>query len=277
MELTDAHVHFFPDGFQTRYGVLFPQERELEVYQQIRREYQIGDSLVVGYEGDPLYAGNNRYLAQLASQFHWVHALAFTHAAAPPSRPQLEQWWQARFVGLSLYLNSKADAAAFAAWPEETIRVLNEARAIISINLPNPFLPLIRATLEALAGCSILISHLGLPTALTKENGAQQVAALLDLAPLSHVGVKASAFYACGPQWHDYPHPFSYPVFTALLEAFGSKRLYWGSDFSPALEFISIPQSVAILQHFELNQEDQTAIYGGNLRRLLGARLSRCK
>ncbi len=273
MELADAHAHFFRQGFQTKYGVFFPEEREIALYEGIREVHQIGDILAIGYEGEPAYQGNNRYLAELSISRPWLHPLAYFDAGNPPTVETLAQFWQERFVGISLYLTDAPRAEAFIQWPMALIAALNEHRAVVSINIPCRHLPIISAFLEKLDGCRILISHLGLPSKHPEGDLEKELRPLTKLARLSNLGVKASAFYACGEAWYDYPHPGAHAILEILLEAFGFERLFWGSDFSPALEFVSIPQTIEVLLAYpNLGEIEREAIFGGNLRRLLNGR-----
>ncbi len=267
MNLADSHVHFFPGGYASGYGPFFPAGGEIVMYRQMRRVHAISDVLAVGYEG-PGYDGNNRYLATLASRQHWIHPVAYASPFYPPTPERLSRWWRQRFVGLSIYVNSAAEAQALALWPQESLDALNARRAVISINIGVVDLPHAVPFLETLGACTILISHLGLPPVeVTAEGLESALAPLVALARHSHIGVKASAFYAIGTA-HEYPHPRAVEAFELLLAAFGPQRLYWGSDFVPALEFVSFAQTVAMLDRLGLGEEEKRAIGGENLRRL---------
>jgi len=57
-----------------------------------------------------------------------------------------------------------------------------------------------------------------------------------------------------------------------LIEAFGSERLLWASDFSPCLDCVTFPQTFDLFQKMPFfSASDVAAITGGNLRKLLGA------
>jgi L-fuconolactonase len=272
MELADSHVHFFRNGYQTGYGVLFPEEREITVYCALREAHRISDTLAVGYASAP-YQGNNRYLSELASRHRWVHPLAFYDPEHPPSEEGLAQLWQERFVGISIYVTdpAKAEALSSPQWHPELLNALNNRGAIVSINVPCSLIRTVTPFLERLEGCRVLLSHLGLPGKVTEEALQEALRPLTALAALPHVGVKASGFYACGDDHPcEYPHQGSHPVFNALLDAFGFRRIFWGSDFSPALEYISFEQTIRILEQFNLDPQQKEGILGGNLRQLLG-------
>lgn len=273
MELADAHVHFFRQGFPTKYGVFFPNGSEITFYEGIRSAHNIGSVLAVGYEGEPAFYGNNQYLAELAVTRPWLYPVAFLDALEPPSVEALRLFWQERFVGISLYVVDAERANRLLDWPEEVIAALNAHRAVVSINIPCPLLTTLEPFLKRLEQCQVLISHLGLSKPVDTDGLAELLRPLTRLAALPRLGVKASAFYAHGRDWHNYPHPEAQLAFQLLRDAFGVERLCWGSDFSPALEFVSIPQTIEVVRSWlDLNEAERAAVFGGNLRRMLGQR-----
>lgn len=270
LELADAHVHFFPQGYRRASGVALPDGRELTLYEELREVHRIGDVLAVGYEGEPAYRGNNRYLAELCAQRPWLHPLAYFDAEAPPTAETLVRLRGEGFFGISLYLSDPSRAEAFTRWPEAVLALLNRQRAIISLNLPCRHLPVVSQFLEKLRHCRVLISHLGLPTQRPGVRLEEELQPLAELARLPNLGVKASAFYAYGGAGQDASHRGIEAVLEILLRAFGFERLYWGSDFSPALEFVSFEQTIdVLLASPQLGETERAAILGGNLRRLL--------
>ena len=72
----------------------------------------------------------------------------------------------------------------------------------------------------------------------------QRLALLLALADHQNVMVKISGLYAISDPSHGYPHEAARPFIDLVLERFGPSRCLWGSDFSPALEHVSFPQTV---------------------------------
>lgn len=269
MTLSDAHVHFFCNGYRTRYGSLFPDGREVEIYDAFRKAHGVREVLAVGYEGASC-PGNNQYLAELAASREWIYPVAYCRAASPPSCRELSGWWRRRFVGISLYPADRREAEALLSWPVDVLEALNTHQALVSVNVSGSLLPRLMPFFAELGGCHLLISHLGL---FNRQNASlPEPGVLSQLARLPHLGVKASAFYAYGTPQHIFPHRASHSVFKALLEELGEDRLYWGSDFSPALEFVSFAQCIEMLNQLDLNEAQMQAIGGGNLRRVLGSR-----
>jgi L-fuconolactonase len=266
MPLADSHVHLFAGGIVGRYGRACSGGHDLETYESFRAEHGIDVALVVGYEGEPEYRGNNGYVADLAADNGWMVPLAFTPTDAPavPSRP---------FAGISLYLSTPEDGRRFAGWPPEVLHGLSAEEMIVSVNaVPATLAPAVE-TIRALDRCRVLISHVGEPGAHREPPTHEQVSAALEpvlsLSAARHVGVKLSALYALSNPAHAYPHAAARPVIERVAEAFGTERLYWGSDFSPALDFVSFAQTVSAIADLPWSDSERTAIMGGNLRRLV--------
>lgn len=269
MPLADAHMHLFAAGYPGRYGPFFPGGRELAAYEAFRGIHRIERALVVGYEKEPWAAGNNRYIARLARRHSWMSPLAFCPASAPPPARQIEKWWRMGFRGISLYASQDSEIADLRAWPQEALAALNKKRAIISLNVPAAQYPHLRPFLARLHDTRILASHFGLPKG-RRHKGALSIRRkalepILRQADLPHLGVKISAFYA----YDDYPHSGTIPVVQALRRHFGESRLYWGSDFSPALDKVSFSQSIKAVQNVPWSAAQVRAVSHNNLSRIL--------
>jgi L-fuconolactonase len=265
MKLADAHAHFFSQGYQSAYGTLFPDNREIAVYQTFREVHQIDSVLAIGYAESP-YQNNNRELSRLAAIHSWIHPLAYCAIQRPAKLAALKTYSKHRFAGISLYVNRRSEAARLNQWPEYLVRFLNQWRAIISLNISLTDLATVQPFLKRLPECPVLISHLGLPWSPNHKSNHRTWTAI---ARLSNVGVKASGFYSGN---EPYPHPGNQKAFAILLDAFSSRRLYWGSDFSPALEFVSFVQTLDILNSLNLKAPDRSLVAGQNLRHLLNSR-----
>ncbi|PMR61773.1 hypothetical protein C1A38_07635 [Verrucosispora sp. ts21] len=272
MDLADAHLHLFANGYPGRYGRSPAGAEELAAYQDIRRVHGIDRALVVGYEGEAHFAGNNDYLASLVGSHPWIAPVAYV----PPDGPadgQLARLWAAGFVGVSAYLADTAQADRFAAWLTTAAPQLTAARALLSLNATPAATARLGTALAGLDACPVLFSHLGLPgshpTPPSPQQAAETLAPLLDLARLPQVGVKVSGLYAVSEPTHAWPHAAARPFVDLLLEHFGSRRLYWGSDFPPSLDHVSFSQTLEPVGLAQLSRTEQADIFGANLRRAL--------
>jgi L-fuconolactonase len=274
--LLDAHAHFFDPGF---IGSLPENCRrsapdEITLYTALANQHEIAQVLAVGYEGDAWASGNNAYLAALTSRQPWARPVAFVADLMTLSVDQLEQWQQQGFVGLSLYLFKEKASSSLHRVLDEIWRWLSDHAWLISVNSTGAHWKNWQAVLERFPEVRLLIAHLGLPPAVTTEitvNDAQvNLAHVTTLAKYAHTYVKFSGFYALAQPSHAYPHEQAWPYAQVITEAFGTARILWASDFSPALEHVSFPQTIATLAAMPwLSAMDQAAIYHDNLARLL--------
>lgn len=254
--MLDAHIHLFDDS-------------QVAHYEALRTAYDIASALVVGYEGEAAYEGNNAAIAGWSRSRPWMACLAFVPAGADASPTLLKNLWAQNFKGISIYCSNPDEAATIERWSDEAIQALQAHQAVVSINAGPRSIQFLTRFLRRLEGCRCLISHLGLPGAYevapTAGEARQQLAPLLDLASCAWIGVKFSGLYAIGPA----PHESAKPFVDALLDAFGADRLYWGSDFPPCLDYVSFQQTVDCVDWQGLEEEVKPGILGGNLRRLL--------
>ncbi len=275
MPLADAHVHLFANGYWDVPGAPDPPDAELHRYRAIRVEHDIDRSLVVAYEGEPRFAGNNADLARYRGSEPWMAPVAYERADAPPSPDQLAARRAEGFVGISLYLLEPSAADLVVGWPRSTLRALAEAAGIVSVNAEPDVLARLGAFVDALDGACVLVSHLGLPgardVAPTPDEATRALRPLLDLAERPQVGVKWSALYASSDPPHRYPHRPARPYLDVLLDRLGPGRLVWGSDWSPCLHAVSVPQAVDVLDGHGLSADERAAVGGATLRALLAA------
>jgi predicted TIM-barrel fold metal-dependent hydrolase len=262
MRLADAHIHLF-------------SSEDLAAYERIRAQEDVDAALVVGYEGLPRYAGNNDLVLELTRDRPALVPLAFVPASAPdPAR--LAALAGRGFGGITLYVTDEAAADQLAAWPAEAVRAVAEHCPIVSVNLRAPLAERVAGTLAGFAPATVLLSHLGLPGRFTAPPSAAEardvLTGVLDLARHDHLAVKLSGYYATTEPRESHPHQPARPFVDVLLDRFGPGRCYWGSDFPPALAFVSFAQAVDCYLPSALTPTERTSVMGGNLRALLAQR-----
>jgi predicted TIM-barrel fold metal-dependent hydrolase len=274
----DAHAHFFYPGFVQ--GLPDSCRRrspdEITLYQAFAQRHQIDHVLAIGYQGEPWASGNNDYLAGLAQEHTWLRPLAFVSAPQQLTLSQIERWQAQRFVGITFYLFSPENIDALRQISNELWQWLSEHAWLISVNSTGEYWRGWQPILAAHPGLRLLIAHLGLPPAVpsapTMEQARAALASVIELAQYSHTYVKFSGFYGLTQPSYAYPHSAAWPYARVVCDSFGTARILWASDFSPALEHVSFPQTVEVLAAMEwLTDDDLQAIYHGNLLRLLAA------
>jgi predicted TIM-barrel fold metal-dependent hydrolase len=271
MPLADAHIHLFADGFIGPSGGSPAGGDELAAYEALRDRHDIDVALVVGYEGEPRYAGNNRHVLALAAERDWIAPVAYLSLAggAAPGPDTVGGLAADGAVGYSIYLPGRAEGEAFAALPAETLAELDGRRALLSLNATPEGLAAAAPALAPLESCRLLFSHLGLPGRFdappSLADVRERLRPLLELAGRPNVGVKLSGAYAVAP----FPHEAARPFVDCLLEAFGPRRVLWGSDFAPALDYVSFEQAAGTHLLDGCAPEEIDAVMGANLRRLI--------
>lgn len=220
----DAHIHLFRGGFSD------DERDEVTWYESLRAQAGIETALVIGYEGDRRFRGNNSFVLELSQRLKWVRPTAFVDAAAPPAPRDLVRLREEGFVGWSIYLPD--DGASLADWSPEHLEALRSG--ILSVNASPMALAQAGTALASMADTRVLISHLGLPGSKALDAGSDAIhtllGPLLELSALPQISVKLSGLYAIDGR---YPHTGARSSVDAVLSAFGSGRVAWGSDFSP--------------------------------------------
>ncbi|MHB8186233.1 MAG: amidohydrolase family protein [Dermatophilaceae bacterium] len=260
----DAHVHLFARGFRARsWSIRSPNE--LESYEGLCLERAV----VVGYEAEERYSGNNRYILELARNHPWVEPLAFLHSYRPPDRKALTYLREGGFSGVALYLDDRA----LEAWSSASLRDVDASSSIVSINAAPGALAKAGGAIHRLSSAHVLVSHLGLPGPVVPDETPAELRERLDpvvhLARADNVFVKLSGLYAIDPK---FPHAGAQPAVEMLLEAFGASRVVWGSDFSPALEHLTSREMMALPSWLArlLSSSEREVILGANLIGILG-------
>jgi L-fuconolactonase len=230
--------------------------------------------LAIGYEGEQWAVGNNDYLAGLAAKVEWLRPIAYVADPANLSITQLSAWQQQGFVGITLYIFSPEAAASLHQVNDEVWAWLMQRAWLVSVNSSGDHWQSWSPVLDRHPKLRLLIAHLGLPPAasseLSRDDAAQALATVCSLAEYPQTYVKFSGLYALAQPHYDYPHRAAWPYAQVILEHYGAGRVLWASDFSPALEFVSFSQTVAVVNLLpRLNDSDRRAIFHDNLAHLL--------
>lgn len=177
-------------------------------------------------------------------------------------------------VGFTHYLD-EADDGSWLTTPEGLafFGVAAARRQIVSLSV----LPHQVASVIALAGhypdLPILLHHfafLGPRTAGTV--GAREMVLAAVACPNIHI--KFSGLGNVAAPGQDYPYADLRWVTGPLAEAFGPGRMIWGSDYPVSRRHMTYTQSLSLLtRHGPFAADDLPTVLGGNLARLLAARL----
>jgi len=273
--LADAHLHLFKHGFPaSRGGRVIGVGSEIDAYEALRQVHKIALGLVVGYEADGIDADNNSFIRTLAAERPWMSTLAYVPVHPAPSAERIEAFFDSGHIGLAVYTPDATAASALAAWPAENWLLLERCRAIMSLNAGPEAIRGLDGVVRGHGSCSFLFSHLGLPGRHPEIPGAAEAASrlqpLLDLADCPNARVKVSGLYALSDPPQAHPNHAARPFVELLLDHFGPGRCLWGSDFSPALEFVTFAETTVVPWSDGLSREERDLVMGRNLLELLG-------
>ncbi len=175
----------------------------------------------------PSWEGDRNDLALEAAR---LHPDRFAVMGRPPAEPRPLDDWRSQPGMLGLRVTSNTAQARVlldnsAGW------VWNEAeRAGLPVMVsPSGLLPQVDHIAGAHPGLKLVIDHLALLRA--KDNAAfDDLPKLLRLARRPNVAVKASALPAYTSQ--DYPYLNLHPYLRRVFDAFGPRRMFWGTDLT---------------------------------------------
>lgn len=273
MTLADAHMHLFPGGYRRHGHSSLFGVRELEAYNVLRESHGIERALAIGYEADGLDPSNNRYLRRLAASHDWLSSLAYVDAGSNPNRETAEALLDEGHSGLAIYVPSMLQAQVVRRWPRPIWDLLGQRSALVSFNARPEATQVLLALVRETPDVPFLFSHLGLPGPLSSDLTVSEIGSrlspLLSLAGCSNVFVKISGLYATSEPAHSYPHRGGDTAVQILLDAFGPRQCVWASDFAPALDFVSFPQTIDIAPLNALEPAERIQVVRDNLFRLL--------
>lgn len=262
LRLADSHIHLFQFGYHGDAS----ENEEVERYESFRSTFTIGPALVIGYEGEERFSGNNHYIAQLAQQRDWMYPLRYL------GRESIPVTGESNFHGLALYLGEWHDSSDLGRTLRTVASELSSSRPLVSINgTPDMFADATHSLVGS-GDYRVLASHLGLPgqSVSTTQEAKQRLAPILHLAESIELYVKISGLYAVDSSTEG---SVAARYVEALLNVLGPERLLWGSDFTPVLDHLNpeeaftLPPAVMSL----LSDADQTKVLCTNLPTLLSS------
>jgi len=271
--IVDSHLHLFRDGYGHFAAQPSPlgDQSDIGAYERLREQHGIGAGLVVCYEAEGIDPSNNAYVRVLAASRPWIHSVAYLSPSSAPDAEGLANLIAAGHSGIALYLPDEASAQALYGWPSESWRVLSDANAIVSLNARPEATRYLGQLVRQADNCQFLFSHLGLPgrheTLPSSKQAAERLSPLLNLATSTNVAVKISGLYAVDPV---VPHVTAQPFIELLLEHFEVSNLHWGSDFSPALDYVSFTETIDLEFLSALPAPARDLIMGESLASKLG-------
>ncbi|OGA39215.1 MAG: hypothetical protein A3G24_25000 [Betaproteobacteria bacterium RIFCSPLOWO2_12_FULL_62_13] len=201
-------------------------------------------------------------------------AMGRLDAEPPPTRDQIPTWrQQPGMLGLRCSFSRRQGNAA----PTEGLDWLWEeaekAGVPIMVLVPHAMVHLIDRVAERHPGLNLVMTHLGLTSGWRDEEAFRDLDKLLALAKRPNVAVKASALPVYTSD--SYPYRALHPYLRRVYDAFGPKRIFWGTDLARLP--CSYRQAVTMFTEEIpwLTTEDKEWIMGRGLCEWLGWELPR--
>jgi L-fuconolactonase len=229
MFIVDAQVHIWAADTPTRpwpKGRSAPHRPQPFSKDELLREMDV-TGVARAVLVPPSWEGDRNDLALAAAR---LHPDRFAVMGRPPLERQPFADWrqQPGMLGIRVTANT-AEARGWLADPAAWVwEEAERARLPVMVSPPG-LLPQLDGVARYHPELKLVVDHLGLLRA--KDNAAfDDLPKLLRLARLPNVAVKASALPAYSS--HDYPYYNLHPYLRRVFEAFGPRRMFWGTDLT---------------------------------------------
>jgi len=271
----DAHTHVWQpsDAVNVAVATIVSPQCEIspELLAQYLDEHKIDRAVLV----QPVYPGeDNSYVADAARrQPERFAAVCVVDPRRPDAAERLRYWVRERgCCGLRLRPRVADEAAAFAAPATHPLWQMAEELGIAVNVLAGPeHLPAVAQMAERFPAVPILIDHFAHPR--LSEPPADLAEPLLGLARFPGVYVKLSGYYYFSRE--PFPYHDCWDLARAVYDAFGPRRLVWGSDFPHVLLKTGYGRNLRLVDEVFawLTDDDRRLIIGENAERLYWAKL----
>jgi len=265
--LIDSHVHVwaadpkhpFAAGADVPAGVDASVERLLELMAAngVPRTVLIQ---VIHYKWD------NSYLAEVLKQYpDKFHGVARVDPLDPAAPDHLVELTRQGFRGVRLSPSATADGD----WIDGPLMHplwsrCEQLKVPMTLLTPTTRLSTIAALIERYPDLTVVIDHM----ADAPLDQPDQIKSLLTLARYPNVFVKISHLWSLSKQ--AYPFVDSFDLLKSVYDAFGPKRLMWGTDHPVCLPYTSYARAVALYRDRLdfMPQADREEIWHGTVQRV---------
>ena len=183
---------------------------------------------------------------------------------APDAREQISKWRdQPGMLGLRVTFKQQGDPREDWLW-----EAAEAAGVPVMMVLAPEHMPLVGAAAQRHPGVHMVVDHLGIPMGTKDDAAFADLDQVLALAKRPNIAVKASSL----PHYttDSYPYRRLHPRIRLVYDAFGPKRIFWGSDLTK----LPCPYRQAITMFTEeipwFTAEDKEWIMGRGLCEWMG-------
>lgn len=260
--IIDSHLHVWSDD-ATPYPFHQPPRRpgSVELLIDTMTDAGVEKAVIV----QPInYLYDNRYVADCLKRYPGrFAAVGLVNPHAPDAPDQLERLVREDgFGGMRLHLAREEDPSVLAAPERDPLWRRSEELGTCFIVLGQAsMLPALEPIIARFPGVPVVIDHLGKVT-VDEAYPQPELGNLLHLAKLPNVYVKVSNMN--GMSQEPYPHADTFSIVRQVYDAFGPKRLMWGTDFPYVLDSCGyVPALNLVKEHLDfLSGDDKEWILG---------------
>lgn len=281
MQIVDIHPHVIsPDGVRYPRRPLSGKQSEWSRARQVTCEglqAAMDDAGIAGavvVNASSVYGFDNTYVADsVASHSSRIAGVGSIDVLAPDGADRASYWVERRgLAGLRVYAAGSQLADDSSSWivDPRTFPVWERICALgvpVCILLRFKGLPPLARLLGRFPSLRIVLDHFAHPP-LSGAPDFTAMQPLLDLARSPNLFLKLSA-----PVFRDVDdaHIAFRPFFARIVEAFGARRIAWGSNFPASPGTLTELLERARAELAFLSTEEQEAIFGGTARSLYPA------
>ena len=278
IRIADSHCHAWEDW---PYQPPVPDSSSRGRVEQLLHEMEttgVDQALVVCAQIDH-NPENNAYIARQVSRYPGrLHQLVDLDSEWSPGYHtpgaagrlgQMAERWDIR--GFTHYLHPDDDGSWLTSGEGQALFQEAAGRGLVASLSCYPYQ---QAAVREAAGrfltVPVLCHHLGFITR-GRDSAEDNLRQVLESAQVPNIYLKVSGFaYAAQLNW-EYPYPEVQDLLERLYEAYGARRMCWGSDYPVVRFFMTYRQALEVVRtHCKfISAEDKSWILGGTLRRLL--------
>ena len=227
MMICDAQIHLWAKGTPSAHHRQEPFSKEQAL--ALMDEAGVQRAMIHPVMWDP----DSNELAVEAVQAHpdRFAIMGWFYLDKPEGKTLIKTWTQLPGMkGLRFYFNEPrmqswpTDGTMDWLWPE-----CERLGLPLSLAAAN-FLPVVGQIAERHPGLKLIVDHMGVPRASAGESAYRNMPQLLALAKHPNVGIKATGQAACSTE--EYPFHDIHPHLKAVYDAFGPRRMFWGTDIT---------------------------------------------
>ncbi|MBI2824781.1 MAG: amidohydrolase [Planctomycetia bacterium] len=268
----DAHAHIWQPTARSAASIATLVSSETAIPPELLLEQMDEHGVDRAVLVQPVYPGeDNSYVADAAAENpERFIAVCVVDPRKPGAAGRLTYWVKERGCrGLRLRPRIAEEAEVFgdpSTWP--LWRAAERLGIVVNVLASPEHLGKVAALAERFLAIPILIDHLAHPHLGGPGTEATAAGPLVALERFPNVHVKLSGFYYFSRG--EYPYNDCRELLRAVCEAFGPKRLLWGSDFPHVLSKTGYGQSLQFAEHSLdwLAAADRLVILGENAVRL---------